>query len=138
MWDYCVENLSVEQFVEEVNISHGSLRNLFVHFMAVDQRWFSGLQKVEDPGFPDPSDFSDPDMIRKKWDIVEEQMRGVLTELNEEDLENTFQGNMKVWHVLSHVVNHGTHHRAQLVEILKHHGLKPFPQDYIFYVMGGI
>jgi uncharacterized damage-inducible protein DinB len=138
MWDYCIENLTIEQLLEDVGFSHGSIRNLFIHIMGVDERWFSWFRKVDDPGFLDSSDFPDPDVIRKKWDIVEEQMRAVLARLSDNDLEKPFQGNMMVWHVLSHVVNHGTHHRAQLGTMLRHHRLEPIPQDYIFYVMGRI
>jgi uncharacterized damage-inducible protein DinB len=138
MWDYCVGNLTMEQMLEDVGTSHGSVRNLFVHIMSVDDRWFSGFRKVEDLGFLDPSDFPESDMIRKKWDKVEEQMREVLNALSDDDLEKPYQGNMMVWHVLSHVVNHGTQHRAQLGDMLRFHGLKPLPQDYIFYVMGRI
>ena len=138
IWDYCIGNLTEEQMLEDVNISHSSIRNLFVHIMGVDERWFSHFRKVEDPGFPDPKEFLEPDVIRKKWDTVEDQMREVLDGLSDDDLEKTYQGPMMVWHVLSHVVNHGTHHRAQLGDMLRHHGLKPLPQDYIFYVLGRI
>jgi uncharacterized damage-inducible protein DinB len=138
MWDYCIENLSMEQMLADIGISHGSIRNLFVHIMGVDNRWFSHFRKVEDPGHPNPEDFPNIDLIRKRWYAVEEQMREVLNGLNDEDLGEIYQGPMKVWHVLSHVVNHGTHHRAQLSDMLRHHGLKPLPQDYIFYVMGRI
>ncbi len=36
--------------------------------------------------------------------------------------------------VMTHVVNHGTHHRAQIALLLRQHGVAPPPTDYIFYV----
>lgn len=36
--------------------------------------------------------------------------------------------------VLSHVVNHGTHHRGQIALVLRENGVAPPPTDYIFYV----
>jgi uncharacterized damage-inducible protein DinB len=138
LWERCIETLTEEQFMEDIGIAHGSLRNIFVHIMSVDERWFSGFRNGEDPGPLNPASFSKPNMIREKWDLVEEQMREVLLGLSDAELENVYQGNMKAWHVLSHVVNHGTHHRAQIGEILKHYGQDLSAQDYIFYVLGRI
>ena len=36
--------------------------------------------------------------------------------------------------ILQHVVNHGTHHRAQIALVLREAGLVPPPTDYIFFV----
>lgn len=37
--------------------------------------------------------------------------------------------------ILAHVINHGTHHRAQVGMMLKAAGIEPLPvTDYIFYV----
>lgn len=35
--------------------------------------------------------------------------------------------------IFFHVVNHTTHHRAQIASDLKQHGIEPFISDYIFY-----
>ena len=65
-------------------------------------------------------------------------MRGILVTLTDDNLEETFHKDMLNWHVLSHVANHGTAHRAQIGAMLRLLGFKPPPQDYIYYVMGGI
>lgn len=36
--------------------------------------------------------------------------------------------------ILTHVANHGTHHRAQIVLVLREAKIAPPPTDYIFYV----
>ena len=36
--------------------------------------------------------------------------------------------------LLSHVVNHGTHHRAQIALVLRNANIAPPPTDYIFFV----
>ena len=38
--------------------------------------------------------------------------------------------------ILAHVVNHGTHHRAQIAARLRDLGIAPPPTDYIFWVRG--
>ena len=124
--------------IEESDISLGSIRNLFVHIMSVDERWFSGFNKIPLPDHANPESFSKPEELRLRWDMVEGDMRAFLDGLADDDLEKPFQDNMRVWHVLSHVVNHGTAHRAQIGAILRQFGHKPPPQDYIFFVMGRI
>ncbi len=37
--------------------------------------------------------------------------------------------------ILTHLINHGTHHRSQIVQCLKQNGAQSFPiTDYIFYI----
>jgi len=135
-WDYCIENLTWEQFLQKTGISVNTIRNQFVHLMSVEERWFSGIRRSPDPGFVNPLYFGKPEKIRRKWDTVEAEIREALEKLTDDDLEKPFEQNMKIWQVLYHVVNHGTAHRAQIGAMLRHLGFKPPPQDYIFYVMG--
>ena len=137
-WDYCVENLTWEQFLQETGISVNTIRNQFVHLMSVEERWFQGFEGPPNPGTDDPTLFDTPEKIREKWDAVETDIRRILDGFTDDDLEKTYHQNMKVWHVLAHVVNHGTAHRAQIGAMLRGLGLKPPPQDYIYYVLGRI
>ncbi len=36
--------------------------------------------------------------------------------------------------ILTHVANHGTHHRGQIASLLRDEGIAPPPSDFIFYV----
>ena len=38
--------------------------------------------------------------------------------------------------ILAHIVNHGTHHRAQVAARLRELGIAPPPTDYVFWVRG--
>jgi len=135
-WHFCIENLSWKQMTEKMEISVGSILNQFAHIMSVDERWFNGLRRKPDPGHHNPENFGKPEEIRLQWDLIEAEMRIYLDGLADSDIEKPFQDSMKVWNVLSHVVNHGTAHRAQIGAMLRHFGFKPPPQDYIFFVMG--
>jgi uncharacterized damage-inducible protein DinB len=139
IWDTCITSLSQEQFTQDVDYSHGSVRDQIVHLMSVDDTWFSGLRGVEIPEPLDPANFDDRNIIRAHWDSVEQNMRDYLANLRDDMLfEKPFaEGEDKdliVWQVLVHVVNHGTDHRAQLLRLLNDLGVKTAPQDYIFYV----
>jgi len=134
-WHFCIENLTWKQIVEKTDISVGSIRNQFVHIMSVDERWFSGFKRTPVPDHANPEIYGEPEELRLKWDMIEADMRIFLDGLTDSDLEKPFQNNIKIWHVLSHVVNHGTAHRAQIGTMLRHFGHKPPSQDYIFFIM---
>jgi uncharacterized damage-inducible protein DinB len=139
VWDSCIVPLSHEQFTQDVDYSHGSVRDQIVHLMSVDDVWFSGLRRVEHPNPFGPATFDDRKIIRAHWDSVERNMRDYLAELRDEMLvEKPFtEGEDKdlvLWQVLLHVANHGTDHRAQILRLLHDLGVKTTSQDYIFYV----
>ena len=59
LWDSYVAPLSHEQFTQDVDYSHGSVRDQIVHLMSVDDTWFSGLRGGEIPESLVPADFDD-------------------------------------------------------------------------------
>lgn len=140
IWDTYVVPLSPEQFTQQLNYSHGSVRDQLVHLMDVDEVWFSELSGVEPSAPLPPADGDDRAIIRAHWDRVEQRMRGYLADLRDEMLfdqpieEPDEDRNLIVWQVLLHVVNHGTDHRAQLLRSLNDLGVETRSQDYIFYV----
>jgi len=140
LWDRYVTLLSDEQFTQNVDYSHGSVREQIVHLMSVDDVWFSELRGVE-PAEPFPPAISDDRaIIRAHWDGVEQGMRAYLADLQDEMLfdkpiqEPEEDQGLTVWQVLLHVVNHGTDHRAQLLRLCHDLELKTTSQDFIFYV----
>jgi uncharacterized damage-inducible protein DinB len=139
IWD-AVTQLSYEQFTQHADYSHGSVRDQVVHLMSCDEAWFSELQGLE-PSEPLPvADGDDRQIIRARWDHLEQGMRNYLAELRDDMLFETpikdpeEDSDLIVWQVLLHVVNHGTDHRAQLLRLLSDLGVKTSYQDYIFYV----
>lgn len=139
IWDNYVAPLSHEQFAQPVGYSHGSVRDQVVHLMSVDEIWFNELRGLEpSEPFP-PANFDDRDIIRARWDSVEQSVRDYLAELRDDMLfdkpieEPDEDRDLIVWQVLIHVVNHGTDHRAQLLRMLNDLGVRTTSQDYIFY-----
>jgi uncharacterized damage-inducible protein DinB len=141
IWDSYVTPRSHEQFTQDVDYSHGSVRNQIIHIMSTDDAWFSGLRGVEMPEPFNPADLDDRKIIRAHWDNVEQNMRDYLAKLRDDMLfEKPFADgedkDLILWQVLLHVGNHGTDHRAQLLRVLNDLGVKTEYQDYIFYVYG--
>ena len=140
IWDRFIMPLSEEQFIQDVDYSHGSVRNQIVHLINTDDAWFSDLRGVAIPESLEPAGADDRKTIRAQWDGVEQKMRDYLKNLRDDMLfDKPLQGEDKdliLWQVLLHVVNHGTDHRAQLLRVLNDFGVKTEYQDYIFYVYG--
>ena len=139
IWDSHISLLSYEQFTQNVDYSHGSVRDQIVHLMRVDDNWFSGLRGVEFPETFNPADFDDRNIIRAHSDNVEQNVRDYLAKLRDDMLfEKPFADgedtDFILWQVLLHVANHGTDHRAQLLRLLNDLGVKTESQDYIFYL----
>jgi uncharacterized damage-inducible protein DinB len=140
IWDSYINPLTYDQFTQNVDYSHGSVRNQIIHLMSVDELWFSELRGVEPSESFSLANFDDRKIIRAHWDSVEQSMRNYLAELRDDVLlikpikEPEEDKDLSVWQVLLHVVNHGTDHRAQLLRLLNDLGVKTTSQDYIFYV----
>lgn len=138
IWDNYIAQLSPEQFTQDVDYSHGSVREQIVHLINVDNAWFSDLSGVEIPDSLNSADVNDRENIRAQWDKVEQNIRNYLAALQDDMLvDKPLEGEDKdllLWQVLLHVVNHGTDHRAQILRLLNDLGVKTTSQDYIFYV----
>ena len=137
-WEKYILPLTQEQFTQPVTYSVGSIRNQIVHLMNVDDIWFSALRGLDIPPWLQFEVFADRAAIRAYWDNIEKTMRDYLATLTEEILvSKPLEGedkDLRVWHVLHQVINHGTDHRAQILHILHDLGIKTVSQDYIFYV----
>jgi uncharacterized damage-inducible protein DinB len=134
-----ITSLSNEKFTQDVNYSHGSVRDQIVHLMSVNDTWFSGLRGVEIPEPSNPANFDDREIIRAHWDNIEKNMRDYLGELRDDMIfEKPFTDgevkNLVLWQVLLHASSHGINHRAQLLRFLNDLGVQTESQDYIFYV----
>lgn len=140
LWDRYVAQLPVEQFTKPLAYAHGSVRDQLVHLMDVDDVWFSELQNIEPLEPLAAAQDDDRQILRARWDVIEQRMRAYLAALQDETLgtrpiqEPEEDKDLLVWQVLLHVVNHGTDHRAQLLRSLHDLGLETASQDYIFYV----
>lgn len=140
LWDNCIAGLSYEQFTQPAAYSRGSVRDQLIHLIDAEEVWFCELRVVE-PSDPLPdAGHDDRDVIRARWDGVEQMMRSYLAGLSDEALfsqpikyPEEDQG-LIAWQVLLHVANHGTDHRAQLLRQLNDLGVATTSQDYIFFV----
>jgi len=143
IWE-CISQISDEQFVQEIDYSSGSIRNIVVHVMSGNRVWMSVLKGIE---FPPRLTFDDFDTLSKtkvKWDELKLEFLDHLNSIEQEQLDETIDWSLLSqglkstnarWEILLHLANHGTDHRAQILAVLNHHfHVKTIEQDMIYYL----
>jgi uncharacterized damage-inducible protein DinB len=136
------EGLTVEQFVAPHDLSWGSICDVLVHTMSAEWVWRMRCQEHRSPSaLLDPAQFPTLETLTTRWDEEERAMRGYLASLDEAALSQPlayvstagrpFSGTL--WHILMHVVNHGTQHRAEVAHILTQLGHSPGDIDMILF-----
>ena len=134
VWD-SINQITDEQFLADDVYSRGSIRNLMVHLVSTDRRWLAGLKNQPDVGHLNFEDYSTRVTAREAFQNVTKDLTEYISTLTREDLnENTDQVAEPRWQILLHLVNHGTDHRATVLEKLHEFGAPTFPQDFIIWL----
>ena len=143
VWE-CVEELTDEQFCQEIDYSRGSIRNQIVHVISTCERWFERIQGRPAPDYLENDAFPTKKITRERWDTFCGETRRLLGSLSQADLSRFFhwalphrnlEANSTVSEILLHVFNHATDHRAQILADL-HNGFtaRTVEQDMLFFL----
>lgn len=137
-----ITKLTEEQFTQNIDYAHDSIHGQVVHMMGAEWIWLSRLQGVSPTTLFRNEDYPMRPAIRARWDEIENDFRAYLATLNDDVLQEEFHyqttsgkpfSNVRL-HILLHVVNHGTDHRAQLLSMLHRLGAETIEQDLILYL----
>jgi len=135
------ENQVILKLIFEANQPDTAVQ-LMAHLLAAQQVWLNrckGLPAIAVVLWPDWQADMFEKTINDNYDAWKEFLNG----LNPEDFEkiisyknskgDSFEN--KLTDILAHVINHGTHHRAQVGQQLKAAGIESLPYtDYVFYL----
>jgi uncharacterized damage-inducible protein DinB len=139
------ERVSDEQLLAPANASHGSLRDTLVHMLSAEWIWRLRCQEGVSPEAPLPSDhYPDFAALRDRWQKESAALRGYIEGLSDEDLAQTVHYSSTggrlysdtTWHILVHLVNHGTQHRSEAAVLLTDYGHSPGDLDFILFLRG--
>lgn len=138
-----VVKLSPEQFLAPRQYGHGSLRNELVHILSAEWIWRVRCQERRSPtALLAFDEFPTLEALQVRWRKEEELMWEFLRELAEAELEQVIHyqrtggGRQQdlLWHLLAHVVNHGTEHRSLVAEALTAYGYSPGDLDIVHFL----
>jgi uncharacterized damage-inducible protein DinB len=150
LWEYnywahhkmldCVAQLTEADFKQAVAYSVGSVHEQVVHVMWAEALWYARICGLPKPNY-NTGDYPTIQTIRTKWDAIEADWRSYVNTMTEADLSGSFtyaRGNGEptsslIRETLWHVVNHGTDHRAQILQLCHKYGAPTFEQDMFFY-----
>lgn len=137
----CLDTISDADFKKPVDYSIGSLHQQIVHVMWAEDLWYARITGKTRPDFTHEG-FPTRESIREKWTEVEANWRDYVDTLTDDELQRTFEvqrlnGETYVHSIrdtMLHMVNHGTDHRAQMLELIHGYGGETFAQDIIYFL----
>ena len=130
-------------YLAPYKLSHGSLRGALVHILGAEWVWRMRIQEGVSPSaLLAEADFPTLAVLQQRWAEEERQMRVFLSSLDDSALSglihyNTTRGEPQqnpLWHLLVHVVNHGTQFRAEAAVAESDYGRSPGNLDFIYYL----
>ena len=126
--------------IEPPLIDFKTIRDVVVHTCGAEERWIVMRIQGQEIGF-----YRDraPDSIAaifEDWDRNRAVTNRFVETLSESDLQRVYrfklgdvwEGDLTVRQILMHILNHETHHRAQISMALQQMGIDPPDFDFIF------
>jgi uncharacterized damage-inducible protein DinB len=132
--------LSETELTHDFNTSERSVLGTLVHTFAADRVWLARFQRVPRPGYSSQADYC-LTVLQTEWPALHTRWSEWADSLTDQQIcANLDYTDMKgnpwsqpLWHLVLHVVNHGTHHRGQVSGFLRALGRVPPPLDLVVY-----
>ena len=136
-----VREVSPEDLTREAGISFGSVLGTMVHMLGSQRLWLGRFLGNPLERRPDLRDFPDLTAWIGGWEETAAGLEAFLAGLTEEQLasgitwEDSALGPVTrpLWQPVTHMVNHNTYHRGQVVSLLRQLGYEPPKTDFIYF-----
>jgi uncharacterized damage-inducible protein DinB len=133
--------LSEEELGREMGASFGSVQGNLVHTVGAQVLWLARWAPSDTVSMPHMEEGRVLDEIRDAYERSHEGFRQFIESLGEEDVARVIsyvdiRGNAyerPLGQLMTHVVNHGTHHRAETAMLLTALGRAPRQLDYLYF-----
>ncbi len=116
------EGLTEVQLHQAQGHSWGDIHGTLVHMMSSEWVWLQRWHGASPKSHLNPADYPTLAVLKKRWGEVEAEMLAFVGAQNSASLQRpitygNFRGetfHVPLWQMLVHIVNHETHHRAEL------------------------
>lgn len=134
--------VSNDQFVAPDSYPHGGLRGTLTHILFAEWIWRKRWEGTSPTERIKPDEFPTLDALRARWEEEEKALNAFVANLTDEKLNTTFRYmNTRgepleniLWHVMAHLVNHGTQHRSEAAAMLTGLGHSPGDIDLVVFL----
>jgi uncharacterized damage-inducible protein DinB len=137
------ERVTAAQRVQPMGLSFGSIFGTLVHVLGPERVWRLRIAQGQSPfALVSPTDFQDLAALRRAWDEEMGELEAFTQALDDAALEREVvyrnlsgeEQQSPLWHILLHVVNHGTQFRAEAAVGLSQLGASPGGLDLIAWL----
>jgi uncharacterized damage-inducible protein DinB len=134
--------LTPEQLLAPAAVPHGNLRDTLVHILGAEWIWRRRWEGDSPPAVLSADDFPTLEALAAAFAAERAARQAYLAGLSDEALHRslaytTTDGRAMqntLWHLLAHLVNHGTQHRSEAAVLLTEFGRSPGNLDLITYL----
>ncbi|HEY7368814.1 MAG TPA: DinB family protein [Thermoanaerobaculia bacterium] len=120
--------LSPDELERDLRGSFGSIRGTLRHLLWGERGWLHYWKAGSFTPDLSPSDLPDLASIRTSWASLEDEKAAFLRELTDEKLRAEVRVDENAYvlgELVQHILNHSTHHRGQVVHMLRELGRTP-------------
>jgi uncharacterized damage-inducible protein DinB len=134
--------VSRDQYFARAAFPYGSLRGTLIHMLDAEQIWRVRCQQAAETPEISESNYPTLEALLALLRKEESAMRAYLAGLTEADLVNPIwykasngePRSITLWHILIHVIIHGTQHRSEAAAILTSYHQSPGDIDFTVYL----
>jgi len=125
-----LSQITDDQWNQHITSSFSSIKQTALHIASAQRVWLDFWQHTPNPAFLSVEFTGTKEDLIKIWKQSSCDLKKLIDDYPEENYTQpiTFQwprggtGSMQFWQTLSHMINHSTYHRGQLVTLLRQAG----------------
>ena len=138
-------SLTGEQFLTSASYPHGGLPGTLTHILFAEWIWRRRWEGESPATGMKPEDFPNFEALRKYWLGEESKLMDFVNSCAEGQLDKNLKYKSTkgivfediLWHMMAHVVNHGTQHRSETAAMPTELGHSPGDMDMILFLWEG-
>jgi uncharacterized damage-inducible protein DinB len=130
-----------EAYFEQHTSGHGSVHDLFVHLLLVDEVWRLALETGRQPLRRPAEEYPDLPAVRAGFEREQAAWEALLARYAPDEITRDVHfitragghADVPLWRILHHIVLHGMQHHTELAHLLTDYGRSPGDLDFIYF-----